>query len=99
MAFGRRVCGVANPEASVHNIAQAMSETLQQAKTDERIAPPLRSAISTAWEAGLEQAMQPKLLAMGLNAERMLVSKRFSQNHGIAKRWLRRRLVDVMING
>jgi hypothetical protein len=38
----------------VQNIAQAMSETLQQAKNDERIAPPLRSAISTAWEAGLE---------------------------------------------
>jgi serine/threonine-protein kinase HipA len=57
MAFGRRVCGVANPEATVHNIAQAMSETLRQAKTDERIAPPLRSAISTAWEAGIEQAM------------------------------------------
>lgn len=54
MAFGRRVCGVAKPEPIVQNIAQAMSETLQQAKNDERISSPLRSAISTAWEAGLE---------------------------------------------
>jgi serine/threonine-protein kinase HipA len=56
MAFGRRLCGVAKPEAMVQNIAQAMSETLAQAKHDERIPPPLRSAISTAWEAGLEHA-------------------------------------------
>ncbi len=42
---------------TIYRYTRSMSETLQQAKTDERIAPPLRSAISTAWEAGLEQAI------------------------------------------
>ncbi len=56
MAFGRRVCGIAKPEVVIQRIAQAMSETLEQTKNDERIASTLRSAISTAWETGLEYA-------------------------------------------
>lgn len=56
MAFGHRVCGVAKPETIVQNIAQTMSETLQQAKSDERISPTLHAAMSTAWEAGLAHA-------------------------------------------
>jgi serine/threonine-protein kinase HipA len=56
MAFGRRLCGVAKPAVMVQNIAQAMSETLAQAKHDERIPPPLHLAISTAWEAGSRHA-------------------------------------------
>ncbi|WP_295587711.1 hypothetical protein [uncultured Lamprocystis sp.] len=56
MTFGRRVCGVAKPEAIVQSIAQAMSETLQQAKNDDRIASTLRAKISAAWETGLAYA-------------------------------------------
>ncbi len=56
MAFGRGVCGVANPAVVVQNIAQAMTETLQQAKNDDRIASTLRAKISATWETGLAYA-------------------------------------------
>jgi len=55
-AFGRRVCGVANPAVVIQNIAQAMTETLQQAKNDDRIASTLRAKLSAAWEIGLAYA-------------------------------------------
>lgn len=56
MAFGGSICSVAKPETVMQNIAQAMTETLQQAKHDERIPSALRSAMSTAWEAGMAYA-------------------------------------------
>lgn len=62
LAFGRRVCGVAQSEAIVQKIAQAMSDTLHWAKQDERIAPTLHSAISAAWETGLAYASRPTAL-------------------------------------
>ncbi|EIC19864.1 type II toxin-antitoxin system HipA family toxin [Thiorhodovibrio frisius] len=56
LAFARRHCDVAKPEIVIQRIAQAMLETLEHANNDERIPSPLRAAISTAWEAGLEYA-------------------------------------------
>lgn len=56
LAFGRDQCGVGEPEAVVQRIAQAMSETLHRARTDDRISPKLHADISAAWEAGLAYA-------------------------------------------
>ena len=41
VAFGRQVCGVAHPDAVLSRIADAMSDTLHHARTDERIPPAL----------------------------------------------------------
>ena len=56
LAFGRRHCGVANPEAIIQIIAQAMSDTLDQSRQDARISSTLHSAISAVWEDGLKHA-------------------------------------------
>lgn len=50
IAFGRQVCTVDRPEPIIDAIAQAMSETLQQAKTDDRIPSTLWHAISEVWD-------------------------------------------------
>ncbi len=56
LAFGRRLCGVANPEANIQIIAQAMSDTLDQSRQDARISSTLHSAISSVWEDTLKLA-------------------------------------------
>ncbi|MBK8637066.1 MAG: type II toxin-antitoxin system HipA family toxin [Chromatiaceae bacterium] len=56
LSFGRRLCGVANPEAIIQSIAQAMSETLDQSRQDARISSTLHSAIGAVWEDGLKHA-------------------------------------------
>ena len=51
--FGRAVCGVAHPAAILQRIAQGMSETLNHAKTDARIAKQTLKQMRVAWEDGL----------------------------------------------
>ena len=50
--FGHRVCGVSHPERVLEAIAQAMSETMAQARGDARVAPGLLAKMRGAWEAG-----------------------------------------------
>jgi len=51
--FGRRVCGVHQPQAVVERIAQAMTETLELGKTDPRIPATLRNQMVVLWEDGM----------------------------------------------
>jgi serine/threonine-protein kinase HipA len=51
--FGRRVCGVSQPEQALQRIAQAMRETLEDAKSDQRIPASLLAKMQSAWETGL----------------------------------------------
>ncbi|OYT93195.1 MAG: phosphatidylinositol kinase [Burkholderiales bacterium PBB3] len=51
--FGRRVCGVSQPALVVQAIAQAMRETLEHAKGDDRVPVPLLKKMEFAWESGL----------------------------------------------
>ena len=51
--FGRVVCGVAHPAAILQRIAQGMSETLNRARTDARIAKQTLKQMRVAWEDGL----------------------------------------------
>ena len=54
--FGRDVCQVAQPNQIFDRIAQAMSETLQSSRTDERISADLREKMQTVWQAGMKYA-------------------------------------------
>jgi len=54
--FGRRVCGVSKPMQVLEKIAQAMRETLAEARGDHRIPAWLLAKMQTAWEAGLAYA-------------------------------------------
>lgn len=54
--FGRRICGVSQPARVLAEIAQAMQETLQQARGDERIPAALLGKMRTAWDEGLALA-------------------------------------------
>ena len=51
--FGRAVCGVVHPAIVLQRIAQAMSETLNQARTDARIPKQTLQEMRIAWEDGL----------------------------------------------
>ncbi|MES9892286.1 MAG: type II toxin-antitoxin system HipA family toxin [Candidatus Thiodiazotropha sp.] len=51
--FGRVVCGVGQPENILIRIAQAMSETLEQAATDERIPTQTLEEMRSVWETGM----------------------------------------------
>lgn len=50
--FGRRVCGVHQPAKVVERIAQAMGQTLDEAKGDARVPPALLEQMRGAWETG-----------------------------------------------
>ena len=52
--FGRRVCGVSQPAQVLEAIAQAMDQTLEEAKGDTRVSATLLAKMGAAWEAGLE---------------------------------------------
>ncbi|MCX8517437.1 MAG: HipA domain-containing protein [Rhodoferax sp.] len=54
--FGRRICGVNQSDQVVASIAQAMRETLAQARQDDRIPASLVAKMQTAWEAGMAYA-------------------------------------------
>lgn len=54
--FGRRICGVSQPVRGLQAIAQAMQETLQQARRDERIPASLLDKMRAAWDDGLALA-------------------------------------------
>ena len=54
--FGRRVCGVSQPARVLQAIAQAMQQTLQDARGDERVPPQLLTKMRAVWERGLNYA-------------------------------------------
>ena len=54
--FGRRVCGVSQPAEVLGRIAQAMRQTLHDARLDERVPAALLQSMAAAWESGLHYA-------------------------------------------
>ncbi|MCE4554834.1 type II toxin-antitoxin system HipA family toxin [Roseateles cellulosilyticus] len=54
--FGTDVCGVVRPRPVLERIAQAMRETLRDARADERIPRTLLDLMASVWEAGMEYA-------------------------------------------
>ncbi len=56
--FGRRVCGVSNPRAVIERIAQGLTQSLSQCRTDHRISKQLHAQMSAAWEPGLVLAKE-----------------------------------------
>ena len=52
--FGRRVCGVSQPARVLEAIAQAMHQTLEDAKGDARVPTALLAKMQAAWEIGLK---------------------------------------------
>jgi serine/threonine-protein kinase HipA len=52
--FGTEVCGVVRPRPVLERIAQAMQETIQEAKGDARIPGSLHDLMVPVWEAGME---------------------------------------------
>lgn len=51
--FGRRVCGVSRPAQVLERIAQAMRQTLLDARQDARVPASLLKTMEAAWQAGL----------------------------------------------
>jgi len=54
--FGRRICGVSQPAQVIDTIAQAMQQTLEQARGDTRVPAPLLADMHAAWEMGMAHA-------------------------------------------
>jgi len=54
--FGRRICGVRQPRRTLDAIAAAMQRTLDDAKTDHRVARPLLDKMHDAWQEGMAYA-------------------------------------------
>lgn len=54
--FGRRICGVSQPARVLEAIAHALSDTLTQARGDDRVPRPLLDKMSAAWAEGLALA-------------------------------------------
>lgn len=54
--FGRAVCGVSQPHEVIQRIAQAMSSTLQAAKTDGRVGAMLLEPMAAQWATGMHHA-------------------------------------------
>jgi serine/threonine-protein kinase HipA len=50
--FGRRICGVSQPARVLEAIAQAMHQTLEDAKGDDRVSAPLLEKMELAWQEG-----------------------------------------------
>lgn len=57
--FGRRVCGVSQPARVVATIAEAMQQTLNDAKGDDRVPPVLRAQMAEAWADGTRYDARP----------------------------------------
>ncbi len=53
LAFGRQVCRVAEPEQVLTRIGRAMTQVLDQSRSDPRIDSALLQKIATEWEAGI----------------------------------------------
>jgi len=51
--FGRRVCGVQQPQRVIGRIAQAMAETLESTRGDARVPGTLRNDMRVLWEDGM----------------------------------------------
>lgn len=54
--FGRELCGVARPAPVIERIADAMAETLADARQDSRIPGPLLVAMAEQWALGMAHA-------------------------------------------
>jgi serine/threonine-protein kinase HipA len=54
--FGRRICGVSQPARVLEGIAEAMRQTLSDARGDARIPAALLSRMGNAWEEGMQHA-------------------------------------------
>ncbi len=54
--FGRRVCGVAQPARVLESIAQAMHQTMEEARGDLRVPKELITQMRQAWELGYAYA-------------------------------------------
>jgi serine/threonine-protein kinase HipA len=54
--FGREVCRVQEPRAILRRIADAMSDTLAQARQDERIPATTLSLMTDVWVSGMTHA-------------------------------------------
>jgi serine/threonine-protein kinase HipA len=50
--FGRRICGVTRPGEVLERIADAMGQTLEAAKGDDRVPPELLARMRGMWELG-----------------------------------------------
>lgn len=55
--FGRRVCGVSQPAQVLERIAQAMRQTLLDARQDARVPASLLQTMEAAWQAGLHYSL------------------------------------------
>jgi serine/threonine-protein kinase HipA len=51
--FGRRICGVSQPERVLQGIADAMGQTLNEACGDDRVPAPLLARMRDAWARGM----------------------------------------------
>lgn len=54
--FGRRICGVSQPALALEAIAQAMQQTLEEAKGDARVPSELLARMQAAWDDGMKYA-------------------------------------------
>jgi len=54
--FGRGICSVARPRHIVQKIADAMSDTLREARSDQRVGQGLLTRLSQAWSDGQAHA-------------------------------------------
>lgn len=54
--FGRRICGVGHPEKIISAIASAMSDTLAEARSDDRVPSALLGQMQAVWESGMGHA-------------------------------------------
>lgn len=58
LRFGKDVRRVAAPHSVLARIAQAMDQTLAEARTDERIPPVTRAAMAETWAGGLSYTQE-----------------------------------------
>ena len=56
LRFGRDVCRVAAPQSVLVRIADAMSDTLAQARQDDRIPPNMLADMARLWDSGMAYA-------------------------------------------
>lgn len=56
LRFGRQVCGVAKPAPVLERIADALRDTLIEARQDARIPAALLAEMKPMWERGMEHA-------------------------------------------
>ncbi|PTT78423.1 type II toxin-antitoxin system HipA family toxin [Pelomonas sp. HMWF004] len=56
LRFGEELCGVARPQAVLERLAQAMHETLVDAKCDPRIPAGLLESMEPLWKIGMDYA-------------------------------------------